>query len=522
MKNILKVILLSLFLLLTTVVALSQIVTKGPEFNSSGFYNVKQFGAKGDSATLDTDAINRAIDAASSAGGGTVYFPAGEYLSFSIRMKSNITLHLDNGANLIAAVHVPGQAGYDAPEPNQWDMYQDFGHSHWHNSLIWGENLENIAITGHGRITGNGLTRSARPGQGPGNKAIALKLCRNVILKDITVLRGGHFCLLATGVDNMTIDNVKLDTNRDGFDIDCCRHVHISNCSVNSPFDDAIVLKSSYGLGFARVTEDITITNCSVSGFDIGSFINGTYLKNEAGRVPDRGVITGRIKFGTESNGGFRNITISNCTFEFCRGLALETVDGGILEDITITNVTMRDIQGAPFFLRLGSRMRGPEGTPVGKLRRVNISDVVVYSANPDYASLLFGIPGYEIEDIKMHNLTIVVKGGAPKEQADLLVPEKENAYPDPQEFGKIPAYGFYIRHAKNIEMMNVELKLENEEFRPPFILEDVKGASFMNVKAPHKEGVPSFILRNVLDFSIFRCGTLPDKKIDKADNLKL
>jgi polygalacturonase len=121
-------------------------------------------------------------------------------------------------------------------------MYQDFGHSHWHNSLVWGENLENIAITGHGRITGNGLTRSARPGPGPGNKAIALKLCRNVTLRDITILRGGHFCLLATGVDNMTIDNVKLDTNRDGLDIDCCRHVHLSNCSVNSPFDDAIVL----------------------------------------------------------------------------------------------------------------------------------------------------------------------------------------------------------------------------------------------------------------------------------------
>jgi polygalacturonase len=522
MKNIRQVTLLSLYLLLSSVVAISQTVTKGPELNNSGFYNVKQFGAKGDSATLDTDAINRAVDVAASAGGGTVYFPAGDYLSFSIHLKSNITLYLDNGANLIAAIPVQGKAGYDAPEPNQWDMYQDFGHSHWHNSLIWGENLENIAITGYGRITGTGLTRNSRPGQGPGNKAIALKLCRNVVIKDISILKGGHFCLLATGVDNMTIDNVKLDTNRDGFDIDCCRHVHISNCSVNSPFDDAIVLKSSYGLGFARVTEDITITNCSVSGFDIGTFLNGTYLKNEAGRVPDRGVVTGRIKFGTESNGGFRNITISNCTFEFCRGLALETVDGGILEDITVTNVTMRDIQGAPFFFRLGSRMRGPEGTPVGKLRRVNISNVVVYSSNPDYASLVFGIPGYDIEDIRLSNLTILIKGGAPKEQADLVVPEKENAYPDPQEFGKIPAYGFYIRHVKNIEMVNIEMKVENEDFRPPFILEDVKGATFINVKAPHKEGVPTFILKNITDFSTVRCGNIPDKKIEKADNLKL
>ena len=522
MKKIGIVTLFSLYLILTSFIALSQTVSKNTELNNSGNYNVLQFGAKGDSTTINTEAINRAIDAAASAGGGTVYFPAGNYLSFSIHLKSNITIYLDNGANLIAAIPVPGQAGYDAPEPNQSDMYQDFGHSHWHNSLIWGENLDNIAITGHGRILGNGLTREARQGQGPGNKAIALKLCRNVVIKDISILKGGHFCLLATGEDNMTIDNVKLDTNRDGFDIDCCRHFHISNCSVNAPFDDAIVLKSSYGLGFAKVTEDGTITNCSVSGFDIGSFLNGTYLKNEAGRVPDRGVVTGRIKFGTESNGGFRNITISNCTFEFCRGLAFETVDGGILEDVTVTNVTMRDIQGAPFFFRIGSRMRGPAGTPVGKLRKVNISNMVVYSSNPDYASLIFGIPGYDIEDIKMSNLTILVKGGASKEQAETVVPEKENGYPDPQQFGKVPAYGFYIRHVKNIEMMNVELKLENEDFRAPFIIEDVNGASFINVKAPHKEGVPTFILKNVLNFSMVNCGTFPDKKIDKAENLKL
>ena len=255
---------------------------------ASAFFNVRDFGAKGDSLALETEAINRAIDSAASKEGGTIWFPAGKYLSFSIRLKSNITIFLDNGAMLIAADPNQGKGGYDAPEPNPTDMYQDFGHSHWHNSLICGENIENIAITGQGWIIGtNGLTREGRRTPGLANKAIALKLCRNVILKDFTILRGGHFCLLATGVDNMTIDNVKLDTNRDGFDIDCCRHVHISNCSVNSPFDDAIVLKSSYALGFPRFTEDVTITNCSVSGFDIGTFLNGTYKKENASRMPD-------------------------------------------------------------------------------------------------------------------------------------------------------------------------------------------------------------------------------------------
>jgi polygalacturonase len=486
------------------------------------FYNVKDFGAKGDSSSFDTESINKAIETAAATGGGTVYFPAGEYLSFTIRLRSNIMLLLDNGAYLIAADPNQGKGGYDAPETNEFSMYQDFGHSHWHNSLIVGENLENIAITGNGWIIGNGLTREGRQTPGLANKAIAIKLCRNVTLKDFSVLRGGHFCLLATGVDNMTIDNIKLDTNRDGFDIDCCRHVHISNCSVNSPFDDAIVLKSSFGLGFPRITEDVTITNCSVSGFDIGSFLDGTYKRDNAGRVPDRGVVTGRIKLGTESNGGFKNITVSNCTFEFCRGLALETVDGGILEDISISNITMKDVQGAPFFLRLGARMRGPEGTPVGSMKRINISNVVAYGANPDYASLLFGIPGYDIEDIRMDNITIFCKGGATAEQAALSVPEKEKAYPDPQEFGKIPAYGFYIRHAKNVTLTDIELKLGNKDARPAFIIEDVKGASFINVSAERGESIPMFILKNVTDFRSINCGDLQDKTIQKAEDIKL
>jgi len=538
MKNILKPVILLLILCSLNYTGFSQkrnrsikqiapvvIPDQKPELplqkDLTTFYNVKNYGAKGDSASIDTDAINKAIDDAVASGGGTVWFPAGKYLSYSIHLKSNITLYLDNGAYLIAA-RPADSLGYDTAEPNAFDKYQDFGHSHWHNSLIWGENLENIAITGHGWIIGTGLQTMGRPTPGLGNKAIALKLCRNVFLKDISILKGGHFCLLATGVDNMTIDNLKVDTNRDAFDIDCCRHVRISNCSVNSPFDDAIVLKSSYALGSARSTEDVTIINCSVSGFDIGTFLDGTYQRQNFNRVPDRGAVTGRIKFGTESNGGFRGITISNCTFEFCRGLALEAVDGAILEDITVTNITMRDCMAAPFFIRLGARMRGPEGIPIGKVRRINISNVIVSSVDPNYASLIMGIPGYDVEDVKMNNITINVKGGAPGDQADIVVPELEKGYPDPQNFGKIPAYGFFIRHVRNIEMSNIELKLGNEDFRPPFILEDVKGASFFNVRASQAKGIPSFVLKNVTDFKTVQCGAVPDKKIDKAESVKL
>jgi polygalacturonase len=439
--------------------------TSKAQTKNTSVYNIRDFGAKGDGKTVDSIAINKAIDEAAKNGGGTVRFPAGTYLSFSIRLKSNITLYLEKGSTILAADPKEHKGSYDAPEPNEWDMYQDFGHSHWQNSLIWGISVENVSIIGEGLINGKGLTRrSPRPrrpiqagdtpsslggGQpstaiqsplgendnpdvmnGLGNKAISLKLSRNVLLRDFSVLNGGHFALLATGVDNLTIDNLKVDTNRDGFDIDACRNVRISNCSVNSPNDDAIVLKSSFGLGFARATENVTITNCLVSGYEIGSLLDGTYIRTNR-LAPDRDGTTGRIKFGTESNGGFKNITISNIVFENCRGLALETVDGGLLEDITITNITMRDVKNSPIFLRLGARMRGPKGVPVGELRRVIISNVVAYNADPHYASIISGIPGNEIEDVKLSNIRIFYQGGGTKEEAAVEPPEKETNYRD-------------------------------------------------------------------------------------------
>lgn len=488
---------------------------------SKTVYNVRDYGAKGDGKTLDTESINKTIEAAAAAGGGTVYFTAGTYLSYSIRLKSNISLYIDQGATIQAADFVAGSAGYDAAEPNEWGdkfQYQDFGHSHWHNSLIWGENLENISILGPGTIYGKGLTRNTPRRPGEGNKTIALKLCRNVILKDFTILYGGHFGILATGVDNLTIDNLKMDTNRDGMDIDCCRNVRISNCSINSPWDDAICLKSSYALGFARPTENVTITNCQVTGFDRGTFINGTYKRNEYKMVPDREGPTGRIKFGTEGNGGFKNITISNCVFEFCRGLALETVDGGLLEDVTISNITMRDVVNSPIFLRLGARMRGPEGVPVGKLRRIMISNLVAYNADSHFSSMIVGLPGHDIEDVRLNNIRIYYRPlDSPLVKIQKVVPEYEKAYPEPQKFGVMPAYGFFIRHAKNIELNNVEISLMGAETRPAIILDDVKGISFNNVKAQSAgPNIPLLITRGVTGLSILPKESLPNRFIKK------
>ncbi|MGH9515803.1 MAG: rhamnogalacturonidase [Terriglobales bacterium] len=480
-------------------------------------FNVRSFGAIGDGKSIDTSAINRAIDAASAAGGGTVFFPTGSYLCYSIRLKSKVSLYIGPGATIVAAEPAAGGAsgGYDAPEPNQWDGFQDFGHSHWHNSLIWGEDLSYISILGPGLIWGKGLSRGSGDtalAPGVGNKSISLKNCHNVTLRDISILHGGHFAILATGVDNLTIDNLLIDTNRDGIDIDCCRNVRVSNCSVNSPWDDAICPKSSFALGYARSTENVTIANCYVTGgYEEGTLLDATYKRIGSDYKAPR---NGRIKLGTESNGGFRNITVTNCTVDNCRGIALETVDGGVLEDITISNIAMRDITDVPFFLRLGSRMRGPKGVPVGQLRRVLISNIVVSNAESKQAALISGIPGHYIEDVKFDNIYIQHRGGGTKESAAIVVPEIENAYPDPERFGPMPAQGFFIRHVKGIDMRDIEIKSLYEDRRPAFVLDDVDGADFTHVKVPRNTG-ESFVLRNVRDFSVSQSRPIADMYLE-------
>lgn len=463
-------------------------------------FNVKDYGATGNGKDIDTKSIMAAINDAAAQGGGTVFFPAGNYLSYTIHLKNNICLYLGQGAVLEAAAPVNGQ-GYDAPEPNQWDAYQDFGHSHWKNSLIYGEGLHDISIIGQGMIWGKGLVRSDKVPEGGGNKSISLKRCYNVTIKDISMLHAGHFAILATGVDNLTISNVKMDTNRDGMDIDCCRNVRISDCTINSPYDDGICLKSSYALGEARATENVTITNCQVSGYDEGSLLDGTF-KRTVKKYSD-GNTTGRIKMGTESNGGFKNVTISNCVFDYSRGLALETVDGGQLEDVTITNITMRDIVNAPIFVRLGARMRGPAGIPPGACRRIIISNVVAYNVDPRHGVIISGIPGNDIEDLQLNNIRLYYKGGGTKEQATREVPAFEKDYPEPYRFGIMPSSGFFIRNVRNVRLNDIQVHFMEPDYRPVFRIDDVADIRLNSVEMPATGGVPLLDIRSSKAVSI-------------------
>ena len=501
---------------------------------SGSIFNIRNYGAIGDGKNLDSKAINAAIEAAAAAGGGTVYFPAGVYASYSIRLKSNITLYLDQGA-VILAESTPHEGlpsgGYDAAEPQgAWEPYQDYGHNHWHNSLIWGEGIHNIAILGQGLLWGKGLSRgwdtqmdlpdSRKPGVG--NKAIALKNCYNVTLRDFSILQGGWFGLLATGVDNLTVDNLIVDTNRDGFDFDCCKNVRVLNCTVNSPWDDGICPKSSYALGYPRITENITITNCMVTGgYQLGSVLDGTWKKHEQGPKVYK---TGRIKFGTESNGGFRNITVSNCVFDNSHGFILESEDGAVCEDITLTNISMRDTAGSPIFIRLGSRMRGPKDAKIGYIRRLLISNISSSGATV-LPSILSGIPGYSIEDVKISNIYLHQAGGAPAETAALEPPENETKYPDPEMFGDIPATGFFLRHIRNLEMSNVEIATEKPDPRPAFWLKDIEGADFFRIRVPRSKSEQpalAFHLEQISDFRHFGSQFVQDLRSDHIESGKL
>lgn len=511
-------------------------------------FNVRDFGAVGDGKHLNSPAINKAIDAAALVK-GTVLFPAGNYRCFSLHLKSNVTLLLDRDALIFGADPKDGDGKYDSPEPNQWDQYQDFGHSHWHNSLIWGENLENISILGQGTIDGKGLVstgsqsrtqeqndalRNSQPvatlfgypnprdavEPGWADKAIALKNCRNVSIRDISITHGGHFAILATGVNGLVIDNVIIDTNRDGIDIDSCQNVTISNFRVNAPLDDAIVLKSSFALGITKATENVLITESNVSGYEEGTFLDGTFKRgprNSIGSSPN-----GRIKLGTESNGGFKNIKIFNCEFNYSRGLAIELVDGGVLEDLVVNRIKMRDVNNSPIFIRLGNRARGPKNTiAVGVLRKVLLSNFMVTNTDSRYASIISGIPDQDIEGLTLKNINIQYQGGGTKEDAELEPSEKESDYPEPTMFGTIPASGFYIRHVKGLTMEDITISYQTEDQRPTFILSGVRDANFSRIKAASTTGVPTFVLKNVIRFSIKQSPPLSDLILSQRIKLK-
>ena len=271
-----------------------------------------------------------------------------------------------------------------------------------------------------------------------------------------------------------------------------------------------------------RHCDNITISDCYLAGnFDEGTLLDGTFKRSERAYKSYR---TGRIKLGTESNGDFKNITITNCVFDDSRGIAIESVDGSHIEDLTISNITMRHVSNSPIFLRLGSRLRGPEGTVVGSIRRVNISNIVASSADWNLGCIISGIPGHPIEDLRLSNLRLQYEGGGSKELGERVPPEEEKKYPEPGMFGQMPSYVAYFRHVKGLEMHDVKADYLRPEARPAIVLEDVHDAWFHHLNvARGTDNAPLFDLRGVSDFSVTDSRNIDDTKIpERVERRKL
>lgn len=457
---------------------------------SSADYNVRDYGAKGDGKTLDHQAINAAIDSCVAHGGGRVVVPAGTYLCGSIRMKSHVELYLSAGAKILAAP--ASMKAYDEAESWEGPAYQDGGHTYFKNSLIYAIGQEHVSITGRGMIDGQGLTKKdtekggvVNGGNiGTGDKAIAFKLCRNILIRDVTIYRGGHFAIILTGCELGTVDNVTIDTNRDGFDIDCCKYLSVSNCKINTPRDDALVLKSSYALKKPVITEHIAITNCVITGYKLGSLLDGSYIPEPVSWV------CGRFKLGTESNGGYKNISLSNCTFMYSSGLAFEEVDQGIKENITVSNITMNHVHHYPIYITTGCRNRGPkERTTVSTGRDIMISNMVANDVDSLAGIIVTGMPDEPLRNITLSNIQLQFRGGGRAELAKREYREQGKNYPEPRFAKETPAYGLFARHVDGLEVNNVTFRTMKPEYRPAAMLVDVKNESITNLKADLQKG---------------------------------
>lgn len=359
-------------------------------------YNIRDFGAMPEEAgekshcLENTAAVNAAVEKAAADGGGTVVVPEGEYKIYTVFLKSNVNLYLSKGSILRAArtditnsyEKQTGEGGnYGEPEVNRYAGLQDHGHTYFANSLIYGADLENVMICGSGLIDGScydeesGYRQYVLMGGDPwdnpmrsekghtgewfGNKAIALVRCRNVVLKDFSLVIGGHFAIIAEGVINMLIEDVLVDTTRDALDIDCCQNVTVRNSTFNSLTDDALVMKASYGAGTFLPTRNVLIEDCVVSGYDAGSVYAGKYTKDKL-IATDRCGPTGRVKFGTESTCGYDQVTIRRVRFDRSRGFAMEAVDGSDLSNVIFTDCTLDTVSSSPIFIRIGDRGRFP------------------------------------------------------------------------------------------------------------------------------------------------------------------
>ena len=440
----------------------------------AGTFNIKDYGAIGDALAMETEAIQKTIDACHTAGGGTVWVPAGDFVTGTIQLKSNTTLSLGYGARLLGSqnqIDYPIDKLRPAREGNA-------------ECLLYAEDATNIRLEGLGVIDGRG-TRAAFPKRsGPGGqdnrpRLIRFESCKNLTFAGLTYKNPAFWGIHLIDCKDVRIAGVTLrmrnnNSNNDGMDLDGCENVLIENCDIQSG-DDAICLKSSL-----HPCRNIMVRGCKVAS------------------------ATAALKFGTSSRGGFIDVSVTNCYFydSPMGAIKLQLVDGGMLENVDISRILMENV-GNPIFIRLGRRGRnydastrsgrvGGNNRLVGTLKNIRISDVVAEVTLEDQTKsisdltdrekgkagpiMITGIEGHHIEDVFLENIKISYPGYGTEEEAKRVVPEDEDRYPEQFFFGVLPSWGAYIRHAKNIQFKNVELTLRGSDARNKIVLTDVEG----------------------------------------------
>ncbi len=492
-KNELLIISFLMFIMCFSIVSCAN----GGRTEAAGeLYNVLNFGAKGDGETLNTKAIQEAIERAAEDGGGTVFFPAGTYISGTLFLKNNITLHLEAGSILEGSKQLGDYPVTESKIRSYTDNYTN-------KSLIYAEGNENISITGRGTIDGNGAAFKVdhiRNDDGVRGKddfafyktrpfLIRMINCKNIQIRDVTILNSPmwvqHYLLCEdVYIDGITVES-RVNHNNDGIDIDGCNRVRISNCNISSG-DDAIVIKSTLG----SPSQNITVTNCVLS-----SACNA-------------------FKLGTESNGGFQNIVFSNSTIYDTRlaGIALEMVDGGSLNNVSISNISMDKVDCA-IFVRLGNRARpfkeNMSKPDMGSLFNVIISNIQGTNIGKTGCSIT-GLPSYPVRNITLNNIRLHFEGGGTEDLITRDIEEFPEKYPEHSMFGTLPAYGFFCRHVSGLNIDNMDLSYKNAEYRPALFIQDVKDARISDLKSSYEKGAKSMmIIDNSKDIIVRECNAI-------------
>ena len=459
-------------------------------------FNVLDYGAHGDGKTLDSKYVQAAVDACFAAGGGEVLFPEGDFVSATVFLRNNVTVRISEKARILGSLNFDD---YNPDEKVDYPLYQDASHSFFECALFVGIDCENIGFCGGGEIDMRSVwdEENKRNMVNRGAKSISLKNCRNVNITNISVKNSTDLAIYFAGCENVEVSYVKMRVYIDGISPDCSKNVKIHDCDIESG-DDGIVLKSSYTLNRLSFCENVQVYNCTVK-----SRCNA-------------------VKFGTESNGGFKNVTVRDCFIKETRitGIAVESVDGAVIDNIRFENITMKNV-GAPIFVHLGKRLRGPENTKIGKIGNITFKNIkacgeyVPYNVIPwNYSSYkdgdtlqkpwligggnkgynikptendvwqitsnICGLKGYPIENITFEDIDFTLDGGA--EHDDYTVAEEADEYPEVYTYGRIyPSSGFYFRDVDGLMLKNVKISTYRKDFRKPICFERVKGLNVVS-----------------------------------------